>query len=261
MGALARGAPVLSPKNREERDSMIHRERFCVDFHDTDLNGIASASALMRRMQEAANRQLQTYGPTVEELKEQNKAFILSRMCMSVYKPLHAFEEIEAETWAAESKGMSFNRCSRIKREGQIVAEAIWVFALVDTLSRRLCRVEDNPFSFGSEAMLELDMPKRVMIPSDLPMTLVGEYTASYADCDRNGHMNNTVYADRLCGFLPEMRGKRVSRLMLHYLSEAPLGRSFKVYRGQSDGIHYLRTVREDGSKGVEAEIVTEDIE
>ena len=72
--------------------------------------------------------------------------------------------------------------------------------------------------------------------------------------------MNNTVYPDMLCDFIPSMKGKMVVRCSINYLNEAPLGETFKVYRAEDDGSYYFRTVRHDGSVGIEAEIVLDEI-
>lgn len=240
---------------------MKYTENYRVALHDLDINGIASASAVMRRMEEAAGRQYAAAGMPLGEMRNNNRVFILSKTCLSLYRPLYENDLIGVQTWAAESKGYSFNRCGRILRKDEIIAEWIAVFALIDPRDRRLLRVEDNPPPVETEEMLELDIPRRVLIPADLPMALRGEHTVSYADCDRNFHMNNTVYADLLCGFLPEMRERRVISLLINFLREAPLGTSFKVYHGENDGSHCFRTVLEDGKKGVEAQLLLDTIE
>jgi len=120
-----------------------------------------------------------------------------------------------------------------------------------------------NEFDLGyrTDDMIELDLPARFKIPDDVEMRLVGERTVEYADIDLNGHMNNTRYPDILCGYIPEdMRGRRVISLGISFLSEAPFGETLKIYSGTSDGVHYVRTIRENGSVNVEAEIITESL-
>jgi hypothetical protein len=46
----------------------------------------------------------------------------------------------------------------------------------------------------------------------------------------------------------------------ISYISEAPLGETLKIYSGISDGVYYVRTVRESGQTNVEAEIMLEAI-
>ena len=53
------------------------------------------------------------------------------------------------------------------------------------------------------------------------------------------------------------MKGKRISKISIAYIHEAPLGESIKVYltRGEEEDSYYLRTLRADGQTNVEAYI------
>ena len=105
-----------------------------------------------------------------------------------------------------------------------------------------------------------IDPPCRINL-RDVTLSLCGEREVYYADCDGNGHMNNTVYPDMLFSFTPEAKqktGGRVVSLNVSFVSEAPLCDVLKVYTAQSDGARYFRTVRSDGKTNVEAEMVIE---
>ena len=180
---------------------------------------------------------------------------------MSFYSPIYAHEKIEVQSWACESRGVQFNRCYRIMKNGVIAAEAVSVWALVGVNDRHLHRVNEFDLPYRKDEMLELDMPARFKIPDDVDMRLVSERVVEYADVDMNGHMNNTHYPDVLCSHLSEnMRGQRVISMGISFLSEAPLGESVKIYSGMSDGNHYVRTVKENGQVNVESEIILEPI-
>ena len=87
---------------------MIYRYSFTINSHSCDYNGVARPSAVMTYLQEAANLQVKTYGPTYEEMKQNGQFFVLSRIGVSLSSPLYAYEELEAETWAVPSRGCSF---------------------------------------------------------------------------------------------------------------------------------------------------------
>ena len=236
----------------------IHRT---VSPHDLDYNNIASASAVLRFMQECAYMQLTDVPPTMDELREQGKVFVLSRLSYSIYSELHACEEIEIRTWPCESGGVSFPRCSQIIRDGKIVAELVSVWALINPVTHTLWRASDYHPSFEYGQMLELDLPTRIRIPRDMNLSLVGEHIVEYSDVDVNRHLNNTKYPDMLCGFLPDMKGKRVIKLAISYLSEAPLGERLKIYVSEEeDGAYWVRSVKQNGDVNCEAQIVTDEI-
>ncbi|MBE6542007.1 MAG: hypothetical protein E7672_06125 [Ruminococcaceae bacterium] len=232
-----------------------------VNANDVDCNNIVSVSNMLRYMQDSANFAMEEDGPSYIELFEKGYAFILSRIRMSFYSPIYSHENLTVETWACESKGVQFNRCYRILRDGRIMAEAVSVWALCGVEDRRPHRVSEFDFGYRQDAMLELDMPARFRIPDDVEMRLVGERTVEYADIDINGHMNNTHYPDILCGFIDEnMKGRRVISMGISFVSEALLGETLKIYSGSQDGINYIRTLKSNGQVNVEAEIITEEI-
>ena len=77
--------------------------------------------------------QMKHLGPSNEELREQGKAFLLSRINMSLYHPLFAGDDIEAFSWGCESRGVSFNRCYQLRRGGEVIAEAASVWGLSES--------------------------------------------------------------------------------------------------------------------------------
>ena len=234
---------------------MIWNENKTVSPHDLDFNNVLSASGALRFLQDAAYGQMHYNPPSLDQLRAEGKVFLLSRVSMSLYAPVYAMEKLVAQSWSCESRGVSFNRCSRLLRGEETVAELSSVWALVDSENGRLLRIEDYGQSYTDEPALTLDAPARVRIPRDATLALVGEYTVSYNDVDINRHINNTNYPDILCGFIPDMEGKRVSKISISYVHEAPLGESIKVYytHGDEDDSYFFRTVRTDGQTNVEA--------
>lgn len=246
---------------RRNGEKMKYTFNAVVTPHDLDINNIASSSSVLRYMQEAAYRHLTVCPPTMDELRAENKVFVLSRLSFSIYDEIRFDDKLEISTWPSESKGVSFPRSTRVRRNGDIVAELVSVWALIDPVKKTLWKADAYNPDFEYEEPIELDLPVRLRIPSDVTLSLVGEHTVAYQDVDLNRHLNNTHYPDLICGFLPSMMGKRVVQMAINYLHEAPLGETLKVYISkEDDGVFYVRTVLHDGSVNVEAQIVTEEI-
>jgi len=235
-------------------------EEYRINVHDTDLNGIVSTSGILRYMQDTANLQMAGQGPSYDELFSQGYSFVLSRLGISIYAPLHAHDRIISQSWAVASRGVTFNRCYRICRGDDIVAEAVSAWALLNVKEKKLCRVGEVPLNYCEDEPLELDLPTRFRIPSEVTMSLMGERTVLYADVDQNGHLNNTHYPDILCSYLPDMKHSRVISMVISFASEAPLGETEKIYCGEYDGTYYVRSVRPSGAVNAEAEIMTESV-
>jgi len=242
---------------------MIFTAPFTVNFHDTDLYGRLRPSAVLMYMQEAANLHLNTYGPTMDEIRDGGRAFLLSRIRMACYRPIKAYTPIEAQTWVSRAdRGFSFNRFHRILVNGEVAAEAVSVWALVGMANHRPVRVEEFQYRFDGDDPLPLELPRRIRFSAD--PEVVGERRVAYSDVDYNGHMNNTRYPDLLYDFLPTGEHRRVSDICINFLGEAPFGESLTVYRTADparNDRYLFRTRRADGNTNIEAVItLTEDL-
>ena len=234
-------------------------ENYRVSAQDVDLSRVATASAMMRFMQDAANCHMEGAGPSYDELFDGGRAFVIARFAADLLAPIRSHDEITVETWAAPSRAASFNRCYRALRGGEVVARASSVWALVDIASGALLRVDECGIDYGVDDALEVDAPIRFRIPADASLREVGRHTVRYSDVDVNRHMNNTKYADLLCSYLPDggdlpaLDGRRVRSLSIAYSAEAPLGGEIAIFHAEADDAHYFRTVRGDGKTNVEA--------
>ena len=230
---------------------MDYRIKTEVDIHDVDYNGIAKTSSIMKYIQTAAQCQLTDGGMSYDSLKTNNKAFILSRFKLEVLKPLKAYTPLTAITYPCESRGYSFLRCYELESGGEVVARAISVWALIDTESSALIKVND--FDLGLPTLPPNELVLKAM---KLPTTLidVGGYGVHYGDVDQNRHMNNTKYPDMYANFLP-LNGKMIKTITINYSSEAQIGEKLRVQRAEENGFYFFRTLRSDGKVNSEAQI------
>ncbi len=233
-----------------------YRIKTAVDVHDVDYNGIARASSLLKYMQSAAQSQLTENGMSYGELFSRKRAFILSRIRMEISVPLRADTPLTAITFPCESRGYSFLRCYALERDGEVVAKAASMWALIDTDTRELVRVND--FELGLTTLPPIDLTlNRFRLPDIL--TDVGGYGVHYGDVDQNIHMNNTRYPDMYSNFLP-LKDKMIKTITVNYMNEAGLGDKLRVLRAEKDGVYYFRTIRGDGKVNSEAEIELGDL-
>jgi acyl-CoA thioesterase FadM len=210
-------------------------------------------------MQETANHHCIAYGIPLDKLRdERGLAFLLSRITLKFYTELYAYDEIEVETWISEGRGFGFPRCFRMKRGDEVVAEAVSNWALMDIREGKLVKYEDFDYGFEGEPILEIDAPRRIKFPSDVPVSLVGERRIVYSDLDYNMHMNNTKYPDMVCDFIDGIENKKLRSMTLIYLREAHFGDNLGVYIAERDGEYFARTVNSAKESCLEAQITFE---
>ncbi len=237
-------------------------ETFIINSHDIDMNGVATPSSVLRYLQETANLEHFRHGPTTDELRRDGKAFIVNKLCINYYRPLHVYDEITVESWLCKTRVMTFLRCGRIFRGDVLVAELTTYWALVDINNHKLLRADDIKLGFGYDEPLMMETPPRILLPQDLMLSLAGERLVGYADVDLNRHMNNTKYLDMFCSYIPSMDNKTVVSATVFYHSEAPLGEEIKIYRNNNefDDIYCFRTIKSGGLINAEAVIRLDDL-
>ena len=234
------------------------------NWHDTDANRCVRPSKILEYMQETANRQCECSGLSLEKLRdEKGLAFILGALSMNIYQPLHAYEEIEVNTWCKEAKSYIFMRYFEIMRGGEKIAEATTTWVLIDLNTKTMVRASaydflNGCFYYDEPVDPEILLPK-ARIAKDAPLFEVGKRKIVYSDIDYNMHMNNTHYPDMLCDFLGEMTDENtaytVGAMSLTYLKESHLGATLTVTRGEmsEDGSIEMRTLNENGEACLEA--------
>ena len=246
---------------------MIYTLPLRVRWHETDSNRLVTPSALQMYMQETANHQLHDNRFDLDTVRDEKRVgFLLSRIATRVYQPLHAYEEIRAQTWTCPSRGLNFERCFRVLRGEEVVAESYSSWGLMNLDEHRLVRVEEIEFPVTpEEKIVPPGVPLRFRVPPTEEMELVGSRRVVYSDIDYNGHMNNTKYPDMLVDFLPDPASLRVCGLSLSYLHEAPYGGDLAVWRApwEKDGEqgYLFRTVDHAGNTCLEALLLVEPTE
>ena len=79
-----------------------------VHYYYTDYNNILKPSYITRYMQETAWNALKNRGPTPEYLKENNLAFILTKISFKYHEEIAEDDMIKVETWANPAKNIIF---------------------------------------------------------------------------------------------------------------------------------------------------------
>ncbi len=229
-----------------------------VSSHDTDINGFARPSSVLRYLQDAANKNFSEKGLSYSELLKNNLSFIVSRAAIKILSPLNTDEKLTVETWATKNSGVIFPRSYRIKANNETVVESVMQWALIDTNTKSFVKGSDFDIShLGTDEVLELDMPSRFKIPKDLPLNFVGTKEVRYSDIDENLHMNNTIYPNVLFDFINDRENLFMSSLLINFVSEAPYGKTIEIYMSEKieendELIYYFRTMI-DGKTNIES--------
>ena len=205
--------------------------------HEADFQGRMLPGALLRFAQQVATDHCNAMGLTDEVYARIHTAFLLVRQTLEFYRVPHVDETLRFVTLPEAPQRATYKRITLVYDEaGEEVAcvDSRWV--LVDTESRHILRKAPPEMELDwpvqVDRQLEVGLPAR---PQD--MEPAGEVLARYTQCDMNGHVNNTRYADVACDVIPveEWQNAAVRRMTIHYHKEIPLGQSAPLTRARME--------------------------
>lgn len=220
-----------------------------VASYDVGANGVMRLSAVLRYQQEAGEQHLEMAGIGWQSMLEQGAVFVTSRWHTRVHRLPAMEERVTLTTWHRYRKGPRFLRGYAWRDEaGNLLIEGVMQFALVSVGSHRLLRGDELS---GAAALPENDRPMACDDPARFPVIAVepvGEYLVRWSDIDRNGHLNNTHYADLMLDGLPAARlTGQPAEVDLHFAGECRLGDRLVLSANQAEGV---TTVSGDTDRG-----------
>ncbi len=238
---------------------MIFSKKYTTRWHDTDASRRVRITKMLEYMQETSNAHMESFGVSLDKLRDDHGlAFILSKTRIKIYQPIHAYEDIEVQTWTSEPRGFSIPRAYRILKDGETVAEADTTWCLIDLNKKNLVKGADGMayYNFENEPPLDMTLPARFRLPVGVELKSSANRKIVYSDLDYNMHMNNTKYTDMLCDLIPIEDTGRISGVLLSYVNEAAFGDTLDVRHAFDGKTHYFRTVNTQGKICLEAELI-----
>lgn len=172
---------------------------------DTDRTDRIRLSAVLRYQQEAGEQHLGPAGLGWRDLSDHGIAFVASRWHTVIHRLPKLEERVTLTTWHRDRKGPRFFRCYEWRdAAGNLLIEGVMQFALVSVTDHRLLRGDEfmalAPLPDATRGVSCAD-PGRFRLTQEVDS---GTHRVRWSDIDRNGHMNNTRYADLMWDALPE---------------------------------------------------------
>ena len=214
-----------------------HKMTLKIASYDVGAEDRIHLSAVLRYQQEAGEQHLQHAGLGWQAMIEMGMVFVTSRWHTVIHRLPRMDETVTLTTWHRNRKGPRFFRCYEWKdAEGNLLIEGVMQFALVSVEQHRLLRgdefMERAPLPDTDRTVSCAD-PGRFAIGETAP---VGTYTVRRSDMDRNGHMNNTHYADLMLDFVPTGVEGVPTAVQLHFAGECVLGDTLTMAAAPCEG-------------------------
>ena len=196
---------------------------FTLRSPDTDLHAFWRPDAILTRLQEAAGDHASMLGAGFDALRQNNVAWVLSRMALEMDRYPVLGQRVTLRTWPGKARLGLFPRYFVLEDEGGAQlgrASSLWV--LLDLQQRQMVQ----PQSCGVTVAENLELAPPMAAPGKIrPLEAAEQVTQRlpvYSDFDINGHVNNTRYATWLCDLFPaeQYKNRCIRDLLIHYHNE-----------------------------------------
>ena len=228
--------------------------------YNCDMKGRLSLTSMLKELERAATKHLESMELDYTRLKNENMAFIVTKMHMKVIRPPRVNEELHVRTSPQFTKGAQFLRKSQLgtlDNDLLVDCQAAWV--LVDPVKKSILR----PKAFGYDIQFDKDEPYHEEIfTKNIELTdnakTVFNKVVRFSDLDANKHMNNALYATVISDALPidTIVNNDIKELYLNYQKECKYGDIIEVKLEEVEPGRYLVCGCVEGSVHFIAEVI-----
>ena len=183
----------------------ILQRKFTVRHHEAGMDGTLRLAPLFDMFQDAAAEHAQILGCGMAYLKEQSKAWVLSRIALEITRMPVIGETVTVETYPSGVERLFAIRQFTVTDEkGSVISRATSCWLLLDAVSFRPQRIMET---LGRNLPLNDGKPRHFPVPAKIqaPPENAAEHvhTVRHSQIDVNHHLNNAFFA----AFVHDMLG------------------------------------------------------
>lgn len=210
-------------------------------------NSTIKPSALQRYMQQLAREDCDAMGCTYVNMREVNMVFVMTKMGITVSKPVFAYDTLTVRTYNNRVSGVTFEREFEFYRDGEEVIHATTQWVIVNFDDRKIVRPKMFPFDIPAHNIdcATISLPRSIV--SEQEVQSCGKRVVALSDLDENDHLNNCVYSDISMDFLSayDRKSDFVKDIKIIFRHEARIHDVLSLSVGEKnveDGTNYTVT-------------------
>lgn len=243
-------------------NTLQHEEIYRVRTYEIDHRKQMTVPALVRLMQEAAMQHVFQLKLSVWDLEPEHLAWVLTRMQLRVSRMPMLNEQLTIRTRPTGlERILTYRNFWIYDAEGQLIAEAVTHWVLMNTQTRRLSSIPDwirERFAQLIPTEVEGLLPHREKFPALQQPTYETAFRVRWHDLDFNLHLNNTYYVLYMLEGLPAdwLSAHTLRSLDVQFKAEVRKEEEFEIVVESLANDRFLHRMVQDGR--VLAEMVTE---
>ena len=188
-----------------------------------------------------------------DELQQEGKAWVLSRMHFTFVDVPVWRDEVEIQTWHKGPSGPFYLRDFRIndlQGNAKVLGTSSWV--ILDVRERRMCRTSEVTEMIPESTVCHdfaIEAPaEKVAMPRGIQPEAVASHKVGYADVDLLGHTNNARYVvwAMECIDYELVASRPIKDLWVNFNHETRAGEEVTLFRHQEGDTYFVEGKVED---------------
>ncbi|NLM00015.1 MAG: acyl-[acyl-carrier-protein] thioesterase [Treponema sp.] len=240
-------------------DDMIFHKRLKFNFSQADKYKNITLKEILAFTSDTAVEDYHQRGISFDRLCENKIGLIVSRVSFHFYKMIKADDIVVIHTWEEAPKGLFFVRRYEIENEdGEKLLSGNSLWVCVNLENRTFIRPKDftlRPLPARRTECVCIE-PGKIKHPENLQK--LGSRKIVFSDIDRNGHVNNSRYAQMIMDNIAEnFQSKDIKDFRINYVHEAILNDELEIFANYDEKNQMLTVVgKSDDKINFEAELI-----
>lgn len=214
-------------------------EPMCAPSFSTDSHNVLTPTYFMQILEDRGGLHANLFNMGYDNLIKERLAWVVSRLHIHFVRPLKWREDFIFSTWhRGQEGGLFYRREAKMSTpDGEDIIQATtgWLLLNIDTRSMvRHYEVAESEDTICLDKAVEESAP-RLRIPASVQMQLAYVHPVMKSDIDRNGHVNNTKYAQMAMNALPDelCTEKGIKDFYINFVHESKPNDKLDIYIGE----------------------------
>ena len=224
---------------------------------DFDRYGRLKASSILDIFQDIAASHANELGIGFDAMMAHETIWVLSKVKFEVFSQPALYETVHVKTWPLQPDKLIFTRDYLITdKNGETVAKGTSEWVVINSTTRKLVTIADIfPIKEGfiTEKLFDGKI-KKVPDFEENPEPYTIQTT--FCNCDINGHVNNTKYANFVYDALNPSEGETIKTFQIDYIQEVSSGTKLSVHTKQNDNEIFAKGISDNGNKKFSCHII-----
>jgi len=228
--------------------SKVEAFTFHIESYQCDFNEKVRLAGIINHLLDASTEHAEKRGFGYTSLKEDGKAWVLSRLAIEIYEYPKIETNLTVKTWVESVCRTFTHRCFSIHDDdGKAIGYAKSIWAAIDMQTRKPVIILDLRPDLNNYIDSNTDCP--IDDPTKIPVVTENAYssfTVRYNDIDINKHVNSVRYIEHIMDTfeMSYFSNKNIRKFEIAYLAESTFGDELTIHKHESEADEFLFEIK-----------------